>query len=104
MTAFPSPANHGRWWVTTWAGWNRLHAIPRDAVDPDDEDALEEFSSEGVTATAACGVSTRWAWPGVSSRLGRPRCKHCCRALGIAAGNGTPANEEARKQRMEEPA
>jgi hypothetical protein len=80
----------------------RLHAVPADAVDADDDDALEEFSSEGVEATAACGLTTRWAWPGVFSRLGKPRCMHCCRALGIPPGDGTPANGKAREARTEE--
>lgn len=93
MTAYPIPANHDYWWLTTWLSWDRLHAVPRDAVDPDDEDACDVLRSEGPVLTARCGIARPMAWPGMFSRLGLPRCAHCCRALGIPRGQGTPANE-----------
>lgn len=99
MTSYPTEANESHWWLTTWKGWDRLHAVPREAVDPDDEDALEDLRIEGVVTTARCGMTTRMAWPGIFSRLGKPRCAYCCRALGIPTGNGTPGNEKHRLER-----
>lgn len=101
MTSYPTEDNHHHWWLTPSKQWRILHAIPGAAVDPDDEDAVDSLRIEGITATAACGVTTRWSWPGVFSRLGKPRCAHCCRALGIPRGDGTPANDTSRKQREE---
>ena len=101
MTSFPTEANHHVWRVTTWKCWDRLHAVPKEALDPDDEDALDAFRSYGATMTARCGVTTLMAWPGIFSRIGKDRCAHCCRALGIPRGHGTPGNEAARKEREE---
>ena len=101
MTSYPTERNHGMWWLTPWKRWNRLHAIPREAIDPGDEEALEDLRAEGITTKAACGITTRWAWPGLFSRLGKDRCAHCCRALGIPVGYGTPGNETSRKEREE---
>ena len=98
MTSLPTVDNLGHWWLTTAASWNRLHAVPREAVDPDDEDALEQLRATELTLTARCGVETVWAWPGIFSRLGRARCAHCCRVLGIPTGRGTPGNEAARER------
>jgi len=30
--------------------------------------------------------------PGIFSRMGAPRCKACCRALGLPEGDGAPYN------------
>jgi hypothetical protein len=97
----PTADNLGHWWLTTAASWNRLHAVPGDAVDPNNEDACERLRVDELTLTARCGVQAVMAWPGIFSRLGRPRCAHCCRVLGIPPGNGTPGNERAREQRTE---
>jgi hypothetical protein len=32
--------------------------------------------------------------PGIFSRMGAPRCKRCCKAVGIPAGNGAPYNDD----------
>lgn len=102
MTLMPTADNLRHWWLTTAASWNRLHAVPGDAVDPNDENALELLRANELTLTARCGVRAVMAWPGVFSRLGRARCGHCCRVLGIPSGNGTPGNEAARAERSEE--
>lgn len=43
-------------------------------------------------ATTLCGRSGWMAIPGIFSRMEAPRCVQCCRAAGIPAGNGAPAN------------
>lgn len=101
VTSYPTADNLGMWWLTSWKGWDRLHAVPREALDPDDEDALEDLRVEGLETTARCGITTLMAWPGVFSRLGMTRCAHCCRRLGIPTGNGTPGNEKHRREREE---
>lgn len=93
MTSHPVPENHGHWWLTT-GRWQRLHAIPGATVTAQQmRTAIDE--AQPITATTACGLQRRWDMPGIASRLALPRCPHCCRALGIPAGTGTPANEQA---------
>jgi hypothetical protein len=94
VTAMPHPGNLGHWWLTTASSWERLHAVPGDAVDPDDEDACDELRMYALTLTARCGVTAVMAWPGLGSRLALPRCAHCCRVLDIPVGPGTPGNRQ----------
>lgn len=84
-TAAPVELSHREWLYT--ATGERLHYI---ATPPD------ENAEPGI---AACGRSARWYIPGLLSRLGMPRCIPCCKRIGIAPGNGTPANERARMTR-----
>lgn len=50
--------------------------------------------SEGEpVADAMCGRTIRPCAPGVMSRLGAPRCRACCEALGIPQGDGCPIND-----------
>lgn len=102
MTSYPIPANEDCWWLTTPTSWSRLHAIRREYLPPEDE-ALVESLTDGEGGwpmeTAVCGRTQEWTMPGVLSRLSMPRCGHCCRRLGLKAGNGTPANEAYREAR-----
>ncbi|MFJ1657203.1 hypothetical protein [Streptomyces anthocyanicus] len=91
MTAHPIPENAGHWWLVS-GKWRRLHALPREAVTPDQMRASTD-EARPIPARAACGMRRRWWMPGLFSRLGRRRCTPCCTALGIPPGYGTPANE-----------
>lgn len=73
-------------WTRTRAG-QRLHA-PLVWDDP----AEDMYVSDGVTA---CRVSGELWIPGVLSRLGMPRCRRCCRLVGMPTGNGSPKNDDA---------
>ncbi|WP_435113349.1 hypothetical protein [Nocardiopsis synnemataformans] len=93
MSSFPVPTNHDHWWLATGA-WRRLHAVPRQVFNPDDEDVVDALTEwPGPPGRSVCGQDRGWQLPGVFSRLGCPRCAHCCDRLGIARGNGTPMNE-----------
>ena len=93
MTSWPIPENAGHWWLTC-GQWRRLHAIPGGDVSPEAMRAAID-TAEPLPARAACGLRSGWWLPGMGSRFGLPRCGRCCAALGVAAGNGTPANEGA---------
>lgn len=94
MTSHPTEANHSQWWLCC-GKWRVLHAVPAAAISVERmRDAIDV--NEAITARAACGLRRGWRMPGIMSRLGRARCAGCCRALGIAQGDGTPANEVAR--------
>ncbi len=94
MTAFPVPGNHGHWWLTTILSWRCLHAIPAAAIDPADEEAVEELcEAPGPLLRAVCGTTAHMTLPGVISRFSLPRCASCCRVLGIPGGRGTPVNQ-----------
>jgi hypothetical protein len=97
VTSYPVSANHLSWWLVTFPRWKRLHAVPVAALDPHDIEATEELTSEpGPVLRAVCGYTGHMTMPGPFSRMGMPRCSHCCRKLGIAPGKGSPANEAAR--------
>jgi hypothetical protein len=66
--------------------WNCLHRISE--IEWEDED---EISGDGISV---CGQRGRYCIPGMFSRMGLRRCKHCCRALEIPDGEGAPANDE----------
>ncbi|HEY5990455.1 MAG TPA: hypothetical protein VIV12_29310 [Streptosporangiaceae bacterium] len=94
MTSHPTAANGFAWWLVT-GKWNRLHAVPGAAITRDQIEMAIEFGWRlEPTATALCGLDASWTMPGTFSRLGLPRCAHCCRRLRIPPGNGTPANEQ----------
>lgn len=76
-------------WMVT-GDWNRLHYVPADR----DEEWLERTSDGGMIGRSACGREALWELPGILSRLGRPRCAHCCREVGIPRGDGCPVNDE----------
>jgi hypothetical protein len=73
--------------------WNRLHHAdlsPQDAADLIDEGGLDG------PVRLSCGQTAAWvSIPGVFTRMGAERCTGCCRALGYAAGKGSPKNDDA---------
>lgn len=95
MTSHPIPENAGHWWLCC-GKWERLHAIPANAITPQRmRDAID--TNEPLHHRAACGLQSGWWMPGIGSRLGLRRCIPCCRTISIPPGNGTPANENDRK-------
>lgn len=91
MTSHPIRENAGHWWLVC-GKWRRLHAVAGQAIAPEQmRDAIDD--NQPIPGRAACGLRRRWEMPGLFSRLGRRRCVPCCRALGLEAGYGTPANE-----------
>lgn len=79
-----TPRNRHRDWLVL-DSWNRLHRV----VEIDHDELEREGFAMGV---AACSVYGRFQVPGVLSRLGLPRCAHCCRAVGVPVGNGNTLN------------
>lgn len=74
-------------WPLRWLvlpSWRRLHRVASVT--------FVDGQPAGVGYTV-CGLRGRLAIPGVFSRLGLPRCAHCCRMVGIPAGNGAPFNK-----------
>ena len=76
----------GEWdWYYTMYGMVLHHAAEFDLADG-------ETSGDGVTS---CGRKTFLMIPGIFSRMGLPRCKRCCAALGYPQGTGSPKNDDA---------
>lgn len=71
--------------------WKVIHAARsiEDYIDSTDDDWWT--GGPGVTV---CGHGGHLAIPGLFTRLGRKRCDHCCRALGIPPGVGHPKNDD----------
>lgn len=64
--------------------WRVLHHV--GAIKWRDQDRIVG------KGTASCGAIGEFMMPGVFSRLGLPRCKHCCRRTKTADGLGHPLN------------
>lgn len=91
--------------VTTWA-WLQTggRAISLHYCHGVTHDDWEEISDGGKVLTTACGKRLEMRIPGVLSRMFSPRCRSCCKALGIPQGYGTPWNanlEDAMREAIE---
>jgi hypothetical protein len=79
-------------WLVPARTWNRLHYVP--GVTFEDWDVWWDTTTP-KTMTAVCGLVFDADLPGIFSRIGCPRCAHCCRAVGIPRGHGAALNDEA---------
>ena len=75
---------HWRWMVLP--SWRVLHRVASGVVEEDEFVGVRK----GVTV---CGLRGTLQMPGIFSRMGRPRCVHCCKRLGVPQGNGAPYNQ-----------
>lgn len=50
-----------------------------------------ETAGQVVTS---CGRNIWLTIPGIATRMGAPRCVHCCKAVGYPTGNGSPKNDD----------
>lgn len=73
-------------WVVT-SSYRRLHA-PLEFDDP----GYDGYDEAGRTL---CGRTGHLSIPGVFTRMGAERCRHCCRMTGMPAGTGSPKNDAA---------
>ncbi len=80
-------------WVVT-RSWNRLHA-PAEWDDPEGDG----YDEEGATA---CGRRGWLSIPGLFTRMGAERCKHCCRMTGFPQGVGSPKNDKTLRPLVEQ--
>lgn len=91
MTSHPLPENASCWWLTC-GKWRTLHAVPAALISQQRmRDAID--TNEPIVVRSVCGLRRGWWYPGLISRLAKPRCAGCCAALGVPAGYGTPVNE-----------
>jgi hypothetical protein len=84
----PLPVEH---WRSRWLvlpTWDRLHRVSEIEWEGDDADDLRHG-----TGTTLCGRKGYLQMPGVLSRMGLPRCAHCCRLAGVPRGDGAPFNQ-----------
>lgn len=78
-------------WAWEWVFYEPLgkvlHHVSRVAHAPTDQDWR-------ISGESTCGLYLiPTGMPGVMSRIGAPRCKRCCRKLGLPEGFGNPHNE-----------
>ena len=88
---YPDRADHHKRWVQVGRDSVKLHRVA-EMVDDWEADGFIPIGGQGVTC---CGAEGRVAMPGVISRLGAPRCKVCCRVVGIPSGVGVPGNDSS---------
>lgn len=84
-------------WRSRWLvlpSSNALHRISEIEWGVYSDGELEYMKDEQISGygKAVCGAKGDFQMPGMFSRMGRPRCKHCCRLLGIPDGHGAPYN------------
>lgn len=73
-------------WVVTQT-YKTLHCVRE--LDDAPQFVLDAMGS-GITQ---CGVRTWLYIPGIFTRMGAPRCKRCCQAVGFPQGTGSPKND-----------
>lgn len=84
------------WWDLDWcvpAATTRgstLHALHPDQKRPHPQGMDHRRIKD---AHLACGRTATVNIPGVLSRLSRPRCRQCCRAMNYPSGYGSPKND-----------
>lgn len=75
-----------RWMVIRGSRWDHLHRVAEVVHDLNPVHV-------GVYGRTVCGLWATLLMPGFGSRMGCPRCAHCCDRLGLARGDGVPYNE-----------
>lgn len=93
-TSLPLSTDHWRSRWLVFPSWNRLHRVAEIEWEGDDPEDMRSG-----TGTTMCGRKGYLVMPGILSRMGLPRCAHCCRLAGIPRGDGAPFNND-----IEEPA
>jgi hypothetical protein len=82
-------------WVVA-RSWRRLHALQYGPWTQEQAADIAFGWRLSGPVRLACGRTAAVACiPGVSFRLGLPRCAGCCRATGMPAGAGSPKNDDA---------
>lgn len=76
-------------WVQTCTGTVLHHA------ETFYEDPALFWEIGWVRGGTSCGIASNLNIPGLFSRMGAERCKHCCRILGLPNGTGSPKNDTA---------
>jgi hypothetical protein len=75
---------------------HRLASMEWGAGLPDGLGDRQEEYRQGGTAVTVCGRKGVMWMPGMGSRLDAPRCRQCCKGVGIPPGYGAPFNNGAR--------
>ncbi len=76
-------------WKEAWKVLPSWHVLHRVAVIEARDEPDSDTWIDGVTC---CGQRGYLIMPGLFSRMGLPRCAHCCRAAGVDRGGGIPGN------------
>ena len=85
------PPDFGDDWRRRWLvlpSWNLLHRVADIEWDKYETGDDAPYG----TGTTLCGRKGWLQMPGIMSRMGLPRCAHCCRLAGVPLGDGAPAN------------
>jgi hypothetical protein len=90
----PLRLGKNRWrsrWLVLLPSWRVLHRVSEATWKN-----VDDYGGSYVegTGTMVCGASGKLYMPGLLSRMGLPRCKKCCKALGIPPGDGAPYNDK----------
>ena len=79
-------------WRKRWVQSSTGFVLHRVSEMPDYWFADGGFA--GGRGRTVCGVRSRLIMPGLFSRLGSPRCRRCCRIVGVPYGDRVPFNDK----------
>src|ERR1700686_4578955 len=83
------PARLSSWRWVIFPGGRRLHRVSKLDIE-----AVEKSGETGGPGETVCGRRGTLIMPGVLSRMGLPRCHHCCRMISMPDGLGNPRNDK----------
>jgi hypothetical protein len=89
-------------WRKRWVQMGRSVVLHRVAATEGDDWEADGWVPIGVQGVTACGRKGRLGMPGILSRMNAPRCRQCCRRLGIPAGQGAPYNDRGLSEEQRE--
>ena len=79
-----------RWRWVVLPGWRRLHRV--SLLDLNQFRNDKRIPAQGGKGVTVCGRKGLLIMPGILSRIGLPRCHHCCRITHVPDGLGNPYN------------
>lgn len=85
------------------AEWDWVQFVHGDHLHHPAELDHDDWTHEEVQGhgRASCGRRGWMMIPGTFSRLGAPRCRQCCAAVGYPPGTGSPKNDDALRPLVE---
>lgn len=90
VDALPMFDNPKKRWVQTPS--YRAIALHRVRSMKNEDWEADGYVPIGGPGETVCGIKARLHMPGVFSRMGAPRCRKCCKMIGIPPGAGIPFN------------
>lgn len=81
------------YWEQLWLQFESSATLHRASVNVQ-ENRNSKWVVRNFTGTTVCGKNSSLLWfPGIGSQLAAPRCRTCCKVVGVPFGKGNPYND-----------